>query len=627
MRKQKISLVFALLFILSLPVFSETAVSYYQKAKEAFEIREAYDEAIDSLRLALEKNPQYLEALKLLAEVYYETGDYEYAYTNINKALVFAPNRSDLVIFSADIETKLKMFDLAQAKYENVIKEDPLNMTAFNGLANLYLETDRKIQARNTLLEILKADSNNCKALLKLAAYYEKEDKQKAVECYRKNIQYNSLEDKVYYAYSLFLFNEGKIREAVEQIKTAIEIKNRESYQTMLGKYYLYLNQPDKALETFAGLSTESSLNFYYLSHAYSMIGNDKKAASSLMKCLGITGEDEFAAILLDNVLQDSFPVSDNWRKQRSDYYYQTAMENKKTAFYDKYLYSLRRAIMLNPYNVNARLELVEYYSSNNYPERSLRELILAGDFSPSKEIEDKITMESRNASFRLGKDWKINQYNVGNEVYLIPLFINQEISNSHYKAEEMYAAYLKELSSDKYIYEIVPYVDRKYSVAEKMEITKKIPNFMPYFVDLTVSEEDISIGAVLTLKNAMNGEVIKEFRTYQTGNDRVISTASSLLVQMDSVIPFRAALIKISGDRAIINAGRRSRVKLKDTYRIVKNQKYPLQMGTEKLLIDKHCIKGNAIVVKVDENIAEIKFKDSDFFRDIDVGDFVVFH
>ena len=45
MRKQKISLVFALLFILSLPVFSETAVSYYQKAKEAFEIREAYDEA------------------------------------------------------------------------------------------------------------------------------------------------------------------------------------------------------------------------------------------------------------------------------------------------------------------------------------------------------------------------------------------------------------------------------------------------------------------------------------------------------------------------------------------------------------------------------------------------------
>ncbi|MBQ2124997.1 MAG: hypothetical protein II196_04305, partial [Spirochaetales bacterium] len=306
---------------------------------------------------------------------------------------------------------------------------------------------------------------------------------------------------------------------------------------------------------------------------------------------------------------------------------YQTAMENKKTAFYDKYLYSLRRAIMLNPYNVNARLELVEYYSSNNYPERSLRELILAGDFSPSKEIEDKITMESRNASFRLGKDWKINQYNVGNEVYFIPLFINQEISNSHYKAEEMYAAYLKELSSDKYIYEIVPYVDRKYSVAEKMEITKKIPNFMPYFVDLTVSEEDISIGAVLTLKNAMNGEVIKEFRTYQTGNDRVISTASSLLVQMDSVIPFRAALIKISGDRAIINAGRRSGVKLKDTYRIVKNQKYPLQMGTEKLLIDKHCIKGNAIVVKVDENIAEIKFKDSDFFRDIDVGDFVVFH
>jgi hypothetical protein len=226
-----------------------------------------------------------------------------------------------------------------------------------------------------------------------------------------------------------------------------------------------------------------------------------------------------------------------------------------------------------------------------------------------------------------LGKEWKINQYNVENEVCLIPLFVNQDISNPHYKAEQMYAFYLKELSSDKYIYEIVPYTDKNYSAAEKMEITKKLPNFMPYFVDLTVSEEDISVGATLALKNAMNGETIKELRTYQTGNDRVISTASSLLAQLDSVIPFRAKLLKISDDKAIINAGRRSGVKLKDSYYIIKNQKYPLQMGTVKYLVDKNSIKGNAIVVKVDENIAEIKFKDNDFFRDIDVGDFVILH
>ncbi len=627
MRKQKISLILALLFIFSLPVFSESAVSYYQKAKEAFEIREAYDEAIDFLRLALDENPKYLDALKLLSEVYYEYGNYDYAYVNINKALVLAPNRSDLVLFSADIETKLKMYDLAQSKYEKVIKEDPLNVTAFNGLANLYLETDRKIQARNTLREILKANPNNYKALLKLAEYYEKEDSLKAAECYKKNIQYNSLEDKVYYAYSLFLFREGKIREAVEQIKTAIEIKDKESYRTMLGKYYMYLNQPDEALKLFTNLSSNNYLNFYYLSHAYNMIGDDKKTVSSLMKCLGSTTDDEFATIFLDNTLQNSFPVSDNRRKQRSDYYYQTAMESKKTAFYDKYLYSLRRAIMLNPYNIEARLELAEYYASNNFPERSLREITLAGDFSDSKEIKDRILMESRNALFRLGQEWKINQYNVKNETYLIPLFISHDISNPHYKAEEMYASYLKELSYDKYIYEIVPYIDRDYSAAEKMEITKKLPNFMPYFVDLTVQEEDISIGAKLTLKNAANGETIKEFRTYQTGNDRVISTASSLLAQMDSVIPFRAALLKISGDRAVINAGRRSGVKLKDTYYVIKNQKYPLQMGTSGYLIDKKSIKGNAIVVKVDENIAEIKFKDNDFFRDIDVNDLVILH
>lgn len=627
MIKQKISLIFAVLFIFSLPVFSENAVSYYQKAKEAFEIREAYDEAINFLRLALDENPKYLDALKLLSEVYYEYGNYDYAYVNINKALVLAQNRSDLVLFSADIETKLKMYDLAQSKYEKIIREDPLNVAAFNGLANLYLETDRKIQAKNTLQEILKANPTNYKALLKLAEYYEKEDPLKAAECYKKNIQYNSLEDKIYYAYSLFLFHQGKIREAVEQIKIAVEIKDRESYRTMLGKYYMYLNQPDEALRLFTRLSADNSLSFYYLSHAYNMIGDEKKTVSSLMKCLGITVEDEFAAMFLDNTLKNSFPVSDNRRKQRSDYYYQAAMESKKSAFYDKYLYSLRSAIMLNPYNIDARLELVEYYFSNNFPERGLRELTLAGNFSDSKEIKDRILMESRNALFRLGAEWKISQYNIKNESYLIPLFITQDISNLHYKAEEMYASYLKELSYGKYIYEIVPYVDKNYSTAEKMEITKKLPNFMPYFVDLTVQEEDISVGVKLTLKNAVNGETIKEFRTYQTGNDRVISTAFSLLAQMDSVIPFRATLLKISGNRAVINAGRRSGVKLKDTYYIIKNQRYPLQIGTTGYLVDKKSIKGNAIVVKVDENIAEIKFKDNDFFRDIDVNDLVIFH
>lgn len=624
---QKLSRVILLLFLfLRIPAFPEDAVSYYQKAKEAFFL-ENYDEAVDYLRRSLALNSRYLEALELLAYVYFENGNYEYAYLNINKALTFAPNRSDLILFSADIETRLKMFDLAEAKYKNIISTDPLNMTAFNGLANLYLETDRKILARDTLFHILKSDPQNYKALLKLSFYYETEDPIKADTYYQKNIQYNSLEDTVYFYYSIFLFKSGKVKAALEMIRTAIDIKKKEEYLKYLGKYYLYLQRPDEALNVLREVVAEEDEGeiYYYLAHAYFMTGEYEQAINGLMKALGKNNEDEIAALFLDEILVKQYPVTEKRRKMRSLYYERQAHESKKNALFQTYLYSLRKAILLDPYHAKARLELAEYYRSNNYPERYFRELNIAAQYSPDQEIRNRIEMEKRNLAYRLGNAWKLNQYNVENEVFLIPLFVEPDISNRHYKVEELYSGLLQTLSYEKYTFEVVPYFDRLYSDSEKMTLSRRSSSFSPYFLELSFVENKSSIEVKLILKNSLNGAILHEFRTYQAGNGRIIGTASSLLSQLEGVVPFGAKLIKVSGDRAIINAGRKSGVKLKDTYYIIKNKRYQLQPESCDFLVEKGDIKGTAVVVKVDENISEIKFKDNDFFKDIDVNDLVI--
>ena len=41
--------------------------------------------------------------------------------------------------------------------------------------------------------------------------------------------------------------------------------------------------------------------------------------------------------------------------------------------------------------------------------------------------------------------------------------------------------------------------------------------------------------------------------------------------------------------------------------------------------MIDRKDIKGTAVVIKVDENMSEIKYKDKENFKTIDVNDLVV--
>lgn len=604
----------------------ESPVELYKKGKKAY-FDEDYDRAVYYLKSSLQANPNYIEPLIELSHVYYDLKNYDYAFNYISKAMHLYPDNAEYIIFSADIETRLERYSIAEGKYKKIIEQDPLNMKAFSGLANLYLITNRKILAKNTLDGILKNEPANFMALLLMARYYEEFNSSKAESYYIKNVQQNSLNADSYFFYSLFNFRENRVNKAIENIKTAIKIRPKLEYKLFYGKYLLYVNRGDEALANFKEILKSGSvdyLNYYHLANAYYLVSGNSRAVVNLDKAMALRDDDEISAYFLDLILVNKYNVDDRLRKKRADYYYRRAMAFKSESQFDLYMFALKQAIRLYPKNVQARMELANYFKANSFPERYIRELEVTARYSDNIDIKDRLEIEKKKSAYRLGEDWKVSQYLVDNDSFKIPLFVSTNIENVHYNFEKIYARLLQNLSYDRKSYEILVYDDRQYDNFEKMKRARD--DGSPFYITLYAVEKTNSIEVKLQLSNAANSETIKDYDSFQIGNNRVVLTANSLLRKLDQDIPFKGHILKISGSRALINAGRQSGVKLKDKLLILKKKTYNMEINRSNYIYSGDDIKGTAYVVKVDENISEVIFKDNDFFKDIDIDDIIIY-
>lgn len=608
-------------------IFSQDVFYYYNKGKESY-FKEDYDEAIFYFKKSLEINKNFIEPLIELAKIFYEIENYDYAYDYINQALKLSTKKDELTIFSADIELKLGRYEIAEKKYKEILSKDPLNLNAYNGLANLYLLTGRYSLAKKSLDEILKTDKNNFFAISMMAKYYEKYDKKKAENYYIMNIERNSLNPESYKEYSIYKFNNNDIIGAVDNIETSLKISNKIKYKKLYAKYLLFLNRGDEALSLYREILSKEGeinyLNYYHLAIAYYLINDYEKAINSLKKSLGLRDDDEISLYFLSNIVVNKINTDHNERKRLGNLFFDKAIEAKKESLFDLYINFLKQSIRVYPKIVNSRIELAEYYKSLKLYERYINELEIASKYSDDIKLQDRIKIEKNSIIYKLGDDWGINQYDVKSPFYSIPLFINKNIENPHYNFEKIYGLVLTLISYEKQKYEVMLFDEKEYSVNEKLKIAKEKNS--PFYLDLSLQEGNNFVNVNLKLYNSNNFELLKEYNNYQSGNNRIIMTSINILKKLDNDIPFKAEIIKISKDRAIINAGKRSGLKLKDSFVILKNKNYLIEFKRGSLLYNSEDIKGRGIIVKLDENIAEIKFEDNKYFKDVDINDIVIF-
>jgi tetratricopeptide (TPR) repeat protein len=105
-------------------------------------------------------------------------------------------------------------------------------------------------------------------------------------------------------------------------------------YQRYYGKYLLFINKGDEALEVFKKLSLNSSevnyLTYYHLGYSYYLLSDYDNAKYSFNKALALRDDDETTGFFLNQLLINFFPVNDTDKIKRSKYYYDKAMRAKK---------------------------------------------------------------------------------------------------------------------------------------------------------------------------------------------------------------------------------------------------------------------------------------------------------
>ena len=624
--KSKKSYFIIIILLTGLILNSESAIDLYKKGKDAY-FYEDYYTAINYFKRSLELNPNYLDPIQELAHLYYDIENYDYAYNYINKAIKLSTNTDKLIIFSADIETELGLYDLAEKNYKAILQKDPINIEAQNGLAKLYIKTNKFILAKKILDNVLKSDPNNFQSIYLSAQYYQNTNLEKSESYYLMNIQRNSLNPDSYFYYSLFNFKNKNILKAIENIKTAMNIKDKLKYKKYYGKYLLFVNQGNEAVKVFKDIirsEKNNYLNHYFLAVAYYMVSDIESAIRSLKIALNLRDDDEVSEYFLNNIFIDNFEVDDKNRIERADYFYNKALNAKKESEFSLFVYYLKEAIRLYPKNVNARIELAEYFLLLKLPERYLRELQVASKYSNNQSIIDRLKIEKKRITYRLGDNWNIDQYSVKTDLFYIPVFANKNIQNNHYNVENIFLNVFKNIFSNDRKYEINIYDDKDYQANEKMNICKT--NDSPFYLDLDMIENESSVNISLKLFNSSNNELIKEYKIIKNGNKRLLKSALDIYNKINQDILFKSHIIKISKNRAIINAGRQSGIKLKDVFVILKKRDYNLEFDRATFFYNSNDIKGYGVAVKVDENITELLFKDNDFADDIDVDDIVIY-
>lgn len=112
-------------------------IAYYNRA-EAYSASKQYTKAIHDLKMAVELNPDYVDAHNNLGIAYAETGDFDAAIAQYNQALAVRPGFADAYYNRAMAHIKKKDFAAAAGDFSDVISLDPANVRAYMHRGNMY---------------------------------------------------------------------------------------------------------------------------------------------------------------------------------------------------------------------------------------------------------------------------------------------------------------------------------------------------------------------------------------------------------------------------------------------------------------------------------------------------------
>lgn len=312
-------LIFAagVLFV-ALKFFSTNAAEYFERGMNCA-VKQDYQCAVENYGKAIKANPDYVEAYKHRAVIYYTNGDFQKAVTDYNRAVELNPNdagsfygRGAVFSNNGDFDRAIedytkaialnpqepsyaysrglaffnkKEYTKALEDYDRAIKLKPDYVEAFNNRGNVFDEQGKSVEAIKDYTQAVELDGNFALAFSNRGTSYARRgDYTKAIEDFNRAIEINPNLAATYFNRANIYYLKKDYERALTDYNYFIELNPNNALAfsnrgVILGDNKNYT----QAIEDFTRaveLNPQDAESYYNRALIYEKIGNKEKAQS-----------------------------------------------------------------------------------------------------------------------------------------------------------------------------------------------------------------------------------------------------------------------------------------------------------------------------------------------------------
>lgn len=210
-------------------------------------------DAIRDINSALSIDGKNVDALLVLADIYYALGDENNILLTLNKATEIDPMDSRPIIKLAELSFLQRNTNMANAYLDKALELNSINPQAYYMRGIICMSKNDTVQALKQFMKARNQDDSFVDPVIQIASIYAAQRNPIARDYYNLAIELEPDNYGTYYDLAMYLQDNGNPEKALE-IYDTLDVKMPGNYQILFNKGYVnlvYLSDYDKAIEEF----------------------------------------------------------------------------------------------------------------------------------------------------------------------------------------------------------------------------------------------------------------------------------------------------------------------------------------------------------------------------------------
>ena len=623
-------LIFITVLLLSLTAFNVygqefNAVDFYEAGLEA-ELEGDFFKAVEMYKSALVLNGNYFDAVYGLSHAYYNLDEFSESLKYVFQAEELDSGNTGLMNLKGKIYLNTGELTLAKDVFTHVLDIEENNIEAEFGLAELDIATGQLVTAENRYENVLLVSPESRKALLALVLLNDDYGNYKNAELYlQKALQFYADNSFVRYIAARHYHETGNYEEALFQLQTALFLQpDFIDASILLCEIYMEEQRYDEIIteiEKIIPVNDNEPILWYMLGRAYDNTKDSEKAIYSYARAIAIRPDEDLSRIALENEIISSMPMDSDLRERYSRYHMDLGQKNDARNMLEKARQEYRRALVIDPHSVEARLLFADIYKRRGYIERYLLILsTLVEEGYGNTDILDEIEIRKSMLDQTVSEKWNIDQFTVGKEQNKLSIFFSKD-GMLHSEGSSILSEYLEYMMMG---YENITVNSNNISDDFAFCFRTARNNNSDYFIIFKCMESERAVSLTADIYLSSTGNKLKTIKLMRTGNQMLPEAGKAVSEAIHNQLPVYGRIINRKFDEVVVNLGAKDGLSTGDELLILKKGSVTRAKDSFSLEYEPEAVIGFFRIEKCDELISDGGIRVEQFFDMINPGDLI---